>query len=73
MKEQLLEKLIFKLLESESNNLEQSSPMIGKICMVRTYSAGVHFGKVVSKHNQNVVLENARRVCYYYQEHDWGT
>ena len=46
-------------------NGETKSRMIGKICMIRTYSAGVHFGKLVAKDGQNVVLENARRVHYW--------
>lgn len=65
MNEQLKEKLILKLLDLDSETTAPQSPMIGKVCMVRTYSAGVHFGEVVSKHNQNVVLKNARRVWYW--------
>ena len=59
--------LILKLLglESPTPTQKEISPMIGKICMIRTYSAGVHFGKLVSKCGQNVVLENARRVHYW--------
>lgn len=45
--------------------MKNKSPMIGKKCMIRTYSAGVHFGEVVSKDGQNVVLSNSRRVWYW--------
>ena len=60
--------LIIKLLgleDSQLDTIKESSTMLGKICMIRTYSAGVHFGKLVSKHNQNVVLSDARRVHYW--------
>jgi len=56
--------LIMKLLGLEAS-VNTGSPFIGKVCMVRTYSAGVHFGKLVSKDGQNVVLEDARRVHYW--------
>ena len=41
------------------------SPCINKICMVRTYSAGVFYGKLVSKNGKEGILENARRVYYW--------
>jgi len=34
----------------------------GKYVVVRTYSAGVHMGTLVSQKGQEVVLENARRL-----------
>ena len=39
--------------------------MIGKICIVRTYSAGVFLGEVVSRKKKEVVLKNARRMWYW--------
>ena len=58
--------LILKLLGlSEHKEASFTSPMIGKTCMIRTYSAGVHFGELVSKNGQNVVLKNAHRVHYW--------
>jgi len=33
--------------------------------IVRTYSAGVFFGNLVSRKNQEVVLANARRLWYW--------
>ena len=41
------------------------SSMIGKKCIVRTYSAGVHFGEVVEKEGTEVILKNARRLWYW--------
>jgi hypothetical protein len=35
------------------------------IKIVRTYSAGVFFGIVESRNGQEVVMRNARRVCYW--------
>lgn len=36
-----------------------------KIVMVRTYSAGVHFGELVSRKGKEVVLKNSHRVFYW--------
>lgn len=33
-----------------------------RLVMVRTYSAGVHFGELVSREGKEVVLKNAHRV-----------
>lgn len=38
---------------------------IGKYCMVRTYSAGVFAGTIVSKTGKEVLLKNARRIWYW--------
>lgn len=38
---------------------------IKNIVMVRTYSAGVHFGELVSREGKEVVLKNAHRVFYW--------
>jgi len=35
---------------------------VGSYVLVRTYSAGVHFGILKSKDGQEVVLENSRRL-----------
>lgn len=37
----------------------------GKLVMIRTYSAGVHFGELVSRKGKEVVLKNAHRVHYW--------
>lgn len=39
--------------------------MIGKEVIVRTYSAGVHVGTLVSREGKEVVLSNARRIWYW--------
>lgn len=36
--------------------------MIGKKVIIRTYSAGVHFGTLVEKAGNEVILKNARRM-----------
>ena len=38
--------------------------MIGKTCIVRTYSAGVFLGTVEAKDGKEVKLTNARRIWY---------
>jgi len=39
--------------------------LIGKICMVRTYSAGVFLGTVKERNGKEVMLTNARRIWYW--------
>jgi len=39
--------------------------MIGRYCMVRTYSAGVFAGTVKSRNGKEVVLAGARRIWYW--------
>ena len=43
---------------------QQSSlnSMIGKKCVVRTYSAGVWFGEIAEKAGNEVIVKNARRM-----------
>ena len=36
--------------------------MIGKVVVVRTYSAGVHVGELVSRDGKEVVLKDANRI-----------
>ena len=63
--------LLIELLLEKKNNpkVEVSkhleSSFIGKICMVRTYSAGVFYGELVAKVNEEGRLKNARRVWYW--------
>lgn len=40
----------------------EDSPTLGKVCVVRTYSAGVHIGEVVAKSGTNVLLKDAVRL-----------
>jgi hypothetical protein len=39
--------------------------MIGKIVIVRTYSAGVFFGQLIERNGKEVSLKNARRIWYW--------
>ena len=39
--------------------------MIGKYCMVRTYSAGVFAGTIQSRDGREAVLTDARRIWYW--------
>ena len=47
-----LEKLIEKVIMNELTDTQETSsfknPMVGRRCLIRTYSAGVHIGDVVS-------------------------
>jgi hypothetical protein len=61
-----------KLNEVELNGVKyvpkecQSNPVITKdYCIVRTNSAGVHAGELVSKEGDLTVLRNARRLYYW--------
>jgi hypothetical protein len=55
---------IAKLFSQVSNNQssEGLSGMVGKKCIIRTYSAGVWFGEVVEKSGNEVIVKNARRL-----------
>ena len=44
---------------------KKTTKKIAKIVMIRTYSAGVHFGKLVSRKGKEVVLKDAHRVFYW--------
>lgn len=39
--------------------------MIGKTCIVRTYSAGVFLGTVKERNGKEILLTNARRIWYW--------
>lgn len=39
--------------------------MIGKTCLVRTYSAGVFLGTVAERNGKEVRLTDARRIWYW--------
>lgn len=42
--------------------MEVSHSMEPKTVIVRTYSAGVHFGQLVERNGKEVTLSNARRI-----------
>ena len=52
---------IFNVTQPQST----PSPMIGRKCVIRTYSAGVHFGTVSAHEGTLVVLTDARRIHYW--------
>jgi ferredoxin-fold anticodon binding domain-containing protein len=45
-----------------NSEIKNENPMIGKYCVIRTYSAGVHIGIVESINGTEVLLKNARRI-----------
>lgn len=59
---------ILKLIEvlsdknDEKNDLSDNHQMLGKRCLVRTYSAGVHIGDIVYINQMELKLENALRL-----------
>ena len=49
-------------LFKETQSSVISNPVIGKYCIARCYSAGVHAGVVESVDGENVVLKDSRRL-----------
>ena len=49
-------------IETKANTLNS---LIGEKVIIRTYSAGVFFGVLVQKADDEVILENARRMYYW--------
>lgn len=47
------------------DQLKSEIKTMKNIVMVRTYSAGVHFGELKSREGKEVVLSNAHRVFYW--------
>jgi len=45
--------------------LTKEKHMIGKTCIVRTYSAGVFLGTVKERNGKEVLLADARRIWYW--------
>ena len=44
------------------NAAQSAHPFVGKYCIARCYSAGVHAGEVVSVEGSNVILKNSTRL-----------
>ena len=42
-----------------------AASMIGKYCVVRTYSAGVHAGIVTARNGREILLTDSRRIWYW--------
>lgn len=51
-----------KLLLGVGCAQERKHPMLGRRCVIRTYSAGVHIGDVVYVNEMEVKLDNALRL-----------
>ena len=69
LKEQLIDRIINKILgadEIDSNSRKSiDSYFIGKKVIIRTYSAGVHYGELLEKEGKEVILINSRRLWYW--------
>lgn len=55
-------KQIASMFSVENPSVTLANPVIGKFCIARCYSAGVHAGEVVSVDGEKVVLKNSRRL-----------
>lgn len=44
---------------------QKQSFLIGRKVIIRTYSAGVHYGELVEKDGAEVILKDARRLWYW--------
>ena len=57
---------VFNMKEEETNNKNNiNSEYIGRYVIVRTYSAGVWFGKVLKKEGNEIILGDAKRMFYW--------
>jgi len=64
-KELLIQLLLEKHAGTEKKEAHLTSEHVGKICMVRTYSAGVFYGLLEKKVGKEGLVRNARRVWYW--------
>jgi hypothetical protein len=64
-KELLIQLLLEKHVGAEKKEAHLESEHVGKICMVRTYSAGVFYGLLEKKVGKEGLIRNARRVWYW--------
>jgi hypothetical protein len=55
-------KKLKNLFSKEEIPTSDDHPMLGRRCLIRTYSAGVHIGNVVAVNGMEVQLENALRL-----------
>ena len=49
-------------VQGESKGL---NTLVGKKVIIRTYSAGVHYGELIEKEGEDVILKNSRRLYYW--------
>lgn len=52
-------------MEEKNNGLND---FVGKKCLVRTYAAGVWFGKVQKKSGSEIILKNGRRLWRWWAD-----
>jgi len=62
IKEMIKEMLMEELFGSKENKKTDKCDYKGQLVLVRTYSAGVHFGTLESKKGKEVKLVNAHRI-----------
>ena len=68
LSEKTKQHLILSLLgisEAEGDSKLTTNSMIGRVCLFRTYSAGVHFGVLAEKEGQSYLLKDAKRIYYW--------
>lgn len=66
MSQEKTETIKFNDVEYVRKDSVKSAPeTFEDIVMIRTYSAGVHFGKLISRNGKEVELQNAYRVFYW--------
>lgn len=65
MIEQIIKEILEELTGTAQIEAPKCSPFVGKECMIRTYSAGVHFGEVTFHDKKEVILKDAYRVYYW--------
>lgn len=54
---------LIRLFSGNQNETKtENNPLIGQVCVVRTYSAGVHIGEVIRQDKEQVDLKNSRRL-----------
>jgi len=58
-------KQIASFFQGTQTDTKRKHSMIGKKAIIRTYSAGVHFGEIEEKDGNEVILKNARRLWYW--------
>ena len=56
---------IFGAAQPQQSSLNS---MVGKKCVIRTYSAGVWFGEIAEKSGNEVIVKNARRMWKWWAE-----
>lgn len=70
MKKELIMGLLEMLLSSEEKETgkvidKEQHPFIGKYCIIRTYSAGVHCGFLKSIDGCEVIVEDCRQIYFW--------